>query len=97
MDWHGLYSEGWTNEIVGEAFSHPAKYARGLIRHIYEHAVEEGWLVEGDTAVDPFAGVALGAADALALGLNWIGNELDRISWIWGGAVNVLVSAKKTG
>jgi hypothetical protein len=76
-DWHGLYSEGWQNEIVPDAFSHPAKYARGLIRRIYEHAIEEGWLVEGDTVIDPFAGVALGGLDAMFHGLHWIGCELE--------------------
>jgi len=76
-DWHGLYGEGWTNEIVSMAFSHPAKFARGLIRRIYEHAIEEGWLAEGDTVVDPFAGVALGGLDAMFHGLNWVGCELE--------------------
>lgn len=45
-DWYKCYSGGWTNEIVPEAFSHPAKFARGLIRRIYEHAIEQGWLTE---------------------------------------------------
>ena len=77
LDWYGLYGEGWQNEIVSAAFSHPAKFARGLIRRIYEHALERGWLAEGDIVLDPFAGVVLGAVDALAFGLNWIGNELE--------------------
>jgi len=50
-DWYGLYGEGWGSEIVPEAFSHPAKFSRGLIRRIYEHALEEGWLSEGDTVL----------------------------------------------
>ena len=42
-DWHRCYKEGWQGIIVPEAFTHPAKFARGLIRAIYEHAIEEGW------------------------------------------------------
>ena len=60
-DWYGLYKEGWQGEIVDEAFSHPAKFARGLIRRIYQHALEQGWIEAGDIVMDPFAGVALGA------------------------------------
>lgn len=77
FDWRGLYSEGWQNEIVSEAFSHPAKFSRALIRRIYEHALECGWLAEGDAVLDPFAGVALGGLDAMFHGLHWIGVELE--------------------
>lgn len=77
MDWTGLYREGWQGEIVPEAFSHPAKFAPGLIRHIYDHVAAEGWIAPGDTVVDPFAGVALGALHALQHGLNWVGCELE--------------------
>ncbi len=76
-DWHGLYSEGWQGEITPEAFSHPAKFSRGLIRRIYQHMIEEGWLHEGDCVVDPFGGVALGGLDAMANGLFWYGVELE--------------------
>jgi hypothetical protein len=75
--WHGLYSEGWKGEIVDEAFKHPAKYSRALIRRIYQHCAECGWLAEGDRVVDPFGGVALGAHDALRLGLHYTGVELE--------------------
>ena len=78
MDWFGCYKKGWQNEIVPEAFSHPAKFARGLIWRIYAHALEQGYLKSGDWVADPFAGVGLGAADALANGLNWFGNELEQ-------------------
>jgi tRNA G10 N-methylase Trm11 len=87
-DWRGLYSEGWTGEIVPDAFAHPAKYARGLIRHIYDHATAEGWLKPGDTVLDPFGGVALGALDAMRHGLNWWGNELEQ-RFVELGAANI--------
>jgi hypothetical protein len=77
-DWYGLYSDGWRGEIVKEAFVHPAKYARGLIRHIYRHLIDEGWLHEGDTVLDPFGGVALGGLDAMRHGLHWVGIELEQ-------------------
>ena len=76
-DWEGLYGEGWQNEIVPEAFSHPAKFSRALIRRIYDHAMSEGWLKLGDHVLDPFGGVSLGALDAMRLGLDWTGVELE--------------------
>ena len=76
-DWRGLYSEGWQGEITPDAFAHPAKYARGLIRNIYRHMLEEGWLHAGDTVVDPFGGVALGGLEAMYNGLHWCGVELE--------------------
>jgi hypothetical protein len=76
-DWHGLYSNGWQGEITPEAFAHPAKFSRGLIRHIYQHMIGEGWLHEGDSVVDPFGGVALGGLDAMMHGLHWTGCELE--------------------
>lgn len=77
FDWYGLYSEGWSDDIVPDAYSHPAKYARGLIRQIYRHALERGYLQAGDRVVDPFGGVALGSLDAARYGLNWTGVELE--------------------
>jgi hypothetical protein len=77
IDWYGLYSERWKGEITREAFAHPAKFSRGLIRHIYRHMVSEGWLHVGDHVVDPFGGVALGGLDAMTHGLHWTGCELE--------------------
>lgn len=76
-DWSGLYKERWQNEIVPEAMSHPAKFSRALIRKIYAHAIEEGWLQPGDMIVDPFAGVALGGLEAMINGMEWVGMELE--------------------
>lgn len=77
-DWHSCYNEGWQGVIMPEAFAHPAKFSRALIRRIYEHMLEEGWVRAGDTILDPFGGVALGAWPALRLGLNWVGVELEQ-------------------
>jgi len=77
-DWRGLYSEGWQGEITPDAFSHPAKFSRALIRAIYDHAAAEGWLAAGDMVVDPFGGVGLGGIDAMRLGCHWIGCELEQ-------------------
>jgi hypothetical protein len=75
--WHGLYGESWKGLICDEAFAHPAKFSRALIRRIYDHVIEEGWASKGDSVVDPFGGVALGAHDAMRHGLNWYGCELE--------------------
>src|SRR5262245_66648309 len=74
--WHGCYDAGWKGLIVDEAFSHPAKFSRQLIGRIYAH-LREHYVPAGATVVDPFGGVALGALDAMAQGLHWVGCELE--------------------
>lgn len=76
QEWYGCYGETW-QDISPEAFSHPAKFSSALIRRIYAYAIERGWLQAGDTVLDPFGGVGLGARDALANGINWLGCELE--------------------
>lgn len=75
--WNGCYPSNWKGVIVPEAMAHPAKYSSKLIRKIYEHMFQEKWLQEGDRVLDPFGGVALGALDAMRLGLDWCGVELE--------------------
>lgn len=75
--WNGLYGESWKGLISDDAFAHPAKFSRALIRKIYDHVVDEGWANKGDSVVDPFGGVALGGFDAMRHGLNWYGCELE--------------------
>ena len=75
--WEGCYPSNWKGVIVPEAMAHPAKYSSRLIRRIYEHMFAEGWVRRGDRVVDPFGGVALGALDAMRLGLHWTGCELE--------------------
>jgi len=76
-DWHGLYKEGWGTSIVPGAFAHPAKFRPALIRRIYAHLLEQGYLQAGQTVLDPFGGVALGALHAMKNGLTWVGVELE--------------------
>ena len=75
--WNGCYDDGWQGEIVPEAFAHPAKVSRALIRRIYQHAFTEGWLVPGDTVADCFGGIAGTALDAMWNGLHWVACELE--------------------
>lgn len=77
-DWPALYGERWGRDLVPEAMSHPAKYSRGLIRKIYEHAFYEGWISKGSSIVDPFGGIAGGAFDAMLKGCHWRGVELEQ-------------------
>lgn len=55
-----------------------AKFARGLIQRIYQHAAQEGWLKPGDTCLDPFAGTGLGGMDAAMMRVQWLGVELEQ-------------------
>lgn len=76
-DWRNCYDDRWT-EITPESFAHPAKFSRGLIRRIYQHALARGWIEPGQIILDPFGGVALGALEAGMHGLNWLGCELEQ-------------------
>ena len=76
--WQGCYDDSWKGLITDESFQHPAKFARGLIRRIYQHAVASGYVKPGDVVVDPFGGVSLGALDAMQAGLRWRGCELEQ-------------------
>ena len=71
--WQGCYADGWQDLIVPASFAHPAKYARGLIHRLDRHLFEHGYVREGDTVLDPFGGVALGALDAMTYGLRYAG------------------------
>ena len=54
--WENCYDVGWKGDIIPEAFSHPAKFSRGLIHRIYEHAKEMGWVKPGDWVLVPRTG-----------------------------------------
>lgn len=94
IEWHGLYAESWGNDLVPEAYAHPAKYSRGLIRQIYVYMLAEGMIAPGDVIGDPFGGVALGARDAAWNGLTFTGVELElRFSIL--ALKNILLWAEK--
>lgn len=94
--WHKCYPSNWKGLIVPEAMSHPAKYSSKLIRRIYEHMQAEGWVKAGDKVLDPFGGVALGALDAMRLGLDWYGVELEP-KFAGLGALNIIEWTNKYG
>lgn len=96
-EWVACYDDGWKGEIVLEAFAHPAKYSRALIRRIYDHISAEGWLSEGDTVIDPFGGVALGGLDAMRLGCRWFGCELEEKFVALGGQNIALWNSRYAG
>lgn len=77
-DWTGCYDNGWKGLITDAAFAHPAKFSRNLVFRIIEHLLADGAIQPGDTILDPFGGVGLGALPSVSSGLNWIGCELER-------------------
>lgn len=76
-DWRGCYDSSWRGTIVNQAFSHPAKFSKGLIERIVDHGLEQGYWKPGDLIGDPFGGVALGGIACGARGINWAGVELE--------------------
>src|SRR3990167_4564785 len=76
-DWAGCYKRGWGQEIVPEAYAHPAKLSFSLGERIYRHLVEEGWAAPGMTVLDPFGGIGGTAYHAALHGLTWVGVELE--------------------
>jgi len=77
IEFFGLYKERWNDLISPSAISHPAKFSHGLIRRIYEYALEQGYITVDSKVLDPFGGVGLGAFYATNNGLIWLGNELE--------------------
>lgn len=86
MQWNNCYDDSWKGLISPEAFSHPAKFSRGLIQRIYQYCLEKQYFLPGQTIIDPFGGIGLGAI-ATHYGLNWLGNELEprfcQMAWSW--------------
>ena len=77
LTWDGCYDGNWNGMIVPDAFSHPAKYARGLIERIIKHGLEEGLWKKGDLCIDPFGGIATGGIVCAYKGIRWVGCELE--------------------
>jgi len=76
-EWLSCYGESWNGIICPESFSHPAKFSLALVKKIYDHIAEEGWLKSGDTILDPFGGVGLGAYRSLQDGYTFYAIELE--------------------
>ncbi len=77
IHWENLYKERWNDLISPSAIQHPAKFSHGLIRRIYEYALEQGYITTDSKVLDPFGGVGLGSFYAVNNGLIWLGNELE--------------------
>ncbi len=88
-EWKGCYPSNWRGKIIeSKGNHHPAKFSSRLIRRIYEHVIEEHWAQIGSRVIDPFAGVATGALDAMRFGLQWRGVELEA-KWCESGRANI--------
>lgn len=79
-EWTGVYLKKWTpSDLNEEAFSHPAKMGKGLVLRIFEHAIERGYLIPGQTVIfDPFGGQMSTAYGALKYGCPSILIELEQ-------------------
>lgn len=75
--WNNCYDASWKGVITAKSFSHPAKFARGLIERIYIHCLERGYVRKGDTVGDFFGGIGTGGIMAAYNGLRWFGVELE--------------------
>jgi len=85
--WQKCFNQSWRELIVAD---HPAKFARGVIQRIYEHATENGWIGEDCKIIDPFGGIALGGLDAIRRDVHWTGIELEK-KWASIGKRNILL------
>jgi hypothetical protein len=78
LTWAGIYSQGWGRGLLHPtAYSHPAKFAYGLLTRLYDHGFARGWWRKGDLVADPFGGVGCGGVVAAYRGLRWVGVELE--------------------
>ena len=49
--WQNCYNDSWKGRISDGSFAHPAKAAPGLIKRIFDHAFENGYLEKGSVVV----------------------------------------------
>ena len=75
--WNRCYDSNWDGVIVPDAYSHPAKMARGLCERIFDYLFERGWLKKGDMCVDPFAGIFTTGIVGASRGVQVYGCELE--------------------
>ena len=76
--WNNCYDDGWQGIIVPEAFSHPAKMSYGLLKRIFEHARDNGWIKPKDNVLDPFGGIGSTGIIGAYADLNVICVELEQ-------------------
>ena len=70
----GLYDDNWNGVIVPEAFAHPAKMARGVVRWIFDRLN----LPAGSLVADPFGGVGTTGIEGSSRGLRVVCCELEQ-------------------
>lgn len=75
--WQGCYDQGWGNNLVSAAYTHPAKVSFKLAERIYKHAIKNHWIEKGGIVLDPFGGICGFGFHAMVNGLNFIGVELE--------------------
>lgn len=77
--WWRCYDHGWAKgDIVEEAWSHPAKMAKGLVFRILREGLARGWFHRDDgLVIDPFMGIGSTGIACSSLGLRAIGCEVE--------------------
>ena len=75
--WKNCYNQQWAGILIPAAFAHPAKISLALVKKIFAHALENGWIHKGDMCLDPFAGIGGVAFGAMSAGLKFVGQELE--------------------
>lgn len=76
-DWRGCYTQQWRGLLDDGSWSHPGKFAKGLIERVIMEGLNRGWWKRGDRIVDPFGGVGCGGVACAYSRLEWIGVELE--------------------
>lgn len=77
LDWHGCYDDGWKGLIVDEAFAHPAKASRALVRKIFDYMEAQGWLTPRSRVLDVFGGIGTTAIEGASRGHEVVCVELE--------------------
>jgi hypothetical protein len=77
-EWTDCYGEGWGDDLVPAAYSHPAKASKALIFRIVQHCLDQGWLRAGQTCLEPFGGIGTTALPCLLKGINVVSCELEK-------------------
>ena len=75
--WQDCYNQRWGDNLVKDAYQHPAKVSFKLAERIYRHTIENGWIGKGGYVLDPFGGICGFGFHAMINDLNWIGVELE--------------------